>query len=282
MLTFKDDGAPTLVHSHNDYQQEHPLLDALSWKCGSVEADVWLKDGELYVAHIEEKIDKKKTLSSLYIEPLKQILMENIDNNGKSSIYKDYPDVSLQLLIEMKYPKALKDGKEIEKIGIATIEAVETALEPLKNWLTNYTGSMGVSKGAVTIVLTGNSPGHYISAKSSRSYFHDAPLDGLTSAHKTDISPIASANWLDTVKWEGYLNPSKSKIEKICEMISAAHEKGITARFFGTPTILSLEERIWKIILEQGGDWLNSNDLPKATKFYRNFPKGKDNPECQQ
>ena len=39
------------AHAHNDYEHTRPLHDALSHGFTSVEADVWLVDGELLVAH---------------------------------------------------------------------------------------------------------------------------------------------------------------------------------------------------------------------------------------
>src|SRR5690242_5509037 len=43
----------TRAHAHNDYEHTRPLLDALDQGFCSVEADVWLIDGELRVAHDE-------------------------------------------------------------------------------------------------------------------------------------------------------------------------------------------------------------------------------------
>ncbi|OLL24385.1 Altered inheritance of mitochondria protein 6 [Neolecta irregularis DAH-3] len=189
MHATADDLAPTKIHSHNDYLKPRPLFDALIWKCGSLEADVWLRDGALYVAHEEEDINTNQTLSSLYLEPLKSILTQNMDHDGKSSIYPDYPEVSLQFLIESKYPTKLEDPGEIEKIGIATVKAIEEALKPLNNWLTSYSKPTGVSKGPITAVLTGNSPVTYISQLSSRSYFCDAPLSKLVRYGQTGWIP---------------------------------------------------------------------------------------------
>ena len=39
------------AHAHNDYEHDRPLLDALDQGFTSVEADVWLVDGQLYLGH---------------------------------------------------------------------------------------------------------------------------------------------------------------------------------------------------------------------------------------
>ena len=40
------------AHAHNDYQHEPPLLSAYNNKFGSIEADVYLNEEEVLVAHI--------------------------------------------------------------------------------------------------------------------------------------------------------------------------------------------------------------------------------------
>ena len=39
------------AHAHNDYEHKRPLFDALEQGFCSVEADVWLVEGKLLVAH---------------------------------------------------------------------------------------------------------------------------------------------------------------------------------------------------------------------------------------
>jgi hypothetical protein len=39
------------AHAHNDYEHRRPLLDALSHGFTGVEADIYLVDGKLLVAH---------------------------------------------------------------------------------------------------------------------------------------------------------------------------------------------------------------------------------------
>lgn len=42
--------------------------------CFGIETDVWLYDNELYVGHNPSALTKERTLSTLYIQPLIQIL----------------------------------------------------------------------------------------------------------------------------------------------------------------------------------------------------------------
>ena len=63
------------IHSHNDYLRNVPFWEAFGAGCGSIEADVILSDGELMVAHESSSIIKKRTLRSLYLNPI----MEGIE-----------------------------------------------------------------------------------------------------------------------------------------------------------------------------------------------------------
>ena len=58
------------AHAHNDYLHKRPLLDALAQGFCSVEADIFLVDGALLVAHERASLDKRKTLKALYLDPL--------------------------------------------------------------------------------------------------------------------------------------------------------------------------------------------------------------------
>ncbi|MCL6265001.1 hypothetical protein [Flagellimonas myxillae] len=60
------------IHSHNDYEQRVPFWDAFSAGAKSIEADVFFKDGELFVAHEREHIRMGRTLETLYLMPLKR------------------------------------------------------------------------------------------------------------------------------------------------------------------------------------------------------------------
>ena len=84
------------THSHNDYEQQRPFALAYENRFGSIEADIWLKDGLLVVAHDAKDIDPNKTLSVLYLDPLVKRIEEN-----RGHVYPDKKK-ELQLLIDIK------------------------------------------------------------------------------------------------------------------------------------------------------------------------------------
>jgi glycerophosphoryl diester phosphodiesterase len=85
------------THAHNDYEHDRPLFDALEHGFTSVEADVWLVDGELRVAHDLADARQGVTLESLYLDPLEDL----VRSQPGHSVYPRW-DGSLQLLIDIK------------------------------------------------------------------------------------------------------------------------------------------------------------------------------------
>src|SRR5262249_20573166 len=87
----------TNTHSHNDYEQKRPLLDALDQGFCSIEADIYLVGGKLLVAHDILDTKAERTLQSLYLDPLR----EHVKANG-GRVYRGGPNVIL--LIDVKSP----------------------------------------------------------------------------------------------------------------------------------------------------------------------------------
>src|SRR3954464_3440838 len=85
----------TRAHAHNDYEHARPLFDALDQGFCSVEADIYLVEGQLLVSHDRNKVRSERTLQALYLEPLRQRVQQN---GGR--LYKDGPPAIL--LIDVK------------------------------------------------------------------------------------------------------------------------------------------------------------------------------------
>src|SRR5690606_18753685 len=84
------------VHSHNDYDQSVPFWNAYSSGAHSIEADVFLKDGVLYVTHDESEIIAERTLEQLYLKPLNELYGITRENQNA------HENQDLQILIDMK------------------------------------------------------------------------------------------------------------------------------------------------------------------------------------
>lgn len=62
------------AYSHNDYNNAHPLFDAVALGYRGVEVDVFLVDGVLRVAHDRKRANHGPALDTAYLMPLRDIL----------------------------------------------------------------------------------------------------------------------------------------------------------------------------------------------------------------
>src|SRR3989337_142658 len=84
------------IFAHNDYARAIPFYTAHHLNVGYIEADVFLDDGQIVVAHHKHEIQKEKTLETLYLKPLLKAVLKN-----KGSVYDDRSR-TLTLMIDLK------------------------------------------------------------------------------------------------------------------------------------------------------------------------------------
>jgi hypothetical protein len=127
-------GAPVIqprAHSHNDYEHTRPLLDALAFGFCSVEADIYLVEGELLVAHDRSSVDARRTLDSLYLRPL----WERFQANG-GSVYAEAAPFTLGEGEPPLLKKRIGDAAVAAKKAGADYVGVEDLIEKVKGgWL---------------------------------------------------------------------------------------------------------------------------------------------------
>lgn len=260
---------PKPIHSHNDYWRDVPLLTAVSFGVASVEADVWLINGTLFVGHEEAALTPNRTLDSLYIQPLLKLLGQQnpqdaftVNQTSPNGVFDTASGIPLQLLIDIKTD------------GVEALPFILQAFEPLRQagYLTTFANGT-LTESAVTVVGTGNSPLEQVKALSPRDYFFDAPLTQLTdpSLNTTwdpTLAPLASTDYEAAVGWSGIGNISEGQLANITQFVGDAHARGIRARFWDTPGWpISARNAVWKVLLENGADWLNADDLEAAANF---------------
>ncbi|EJF67032.1 hypothetical protein DICSQDRAFT_142606 [Dichomitus squalens LYAD-421 SS1] len=260
---------PKAIHSHNDYWRDVPLLTALSLGVASVEADVWLVNGTLFVGHEVQALTKDRTFDSLYVQPILQVLQVTnhrspftVNQTGANGVFDMDGGLPLQLLIDMKTD------------GPSTLPFVVKALQPLreKGYLTTFAnGTLTVKQ--VTAVGTGNTPLDGVKALEPRDVFFDAPLTqlndpSLNTTFDSTISPLASTDWESAIGWSGIGNISDSQLGNLTRFIADAHALGIKARFWDTPEWpIFARNAIWQVLADNGADWLNADDLEAASSF---------------
>lgn len=148
------------------------------------------------------------------------------------------------------------------------------AFEPLRalGYLTTFANGT-LTTSAVTVVGSGNSPLDLVKELSPRDYFFDAPLTQLTDRSlKTDwdptLSPLASTDFSVAIGWNGLGTIPAAQLKNITKFVGDAHARGIAARFYATPGWpIHARNNVWTVLLNNGADWLNADDLQAASSF---------------
>lgn len=235
------------AHAHNDYEHQRPLLDALDRGFASVEADVFLVDGELRVAHDRKDAKPGRTLEKLYLEPLAK---RAADRNGW--IYA--PNQPLTLLIDIK-----ADGEKV-------YARLEKSLAPLSRLLTRYERSGDqeiVEQGAITVILSGDRPIETLRKQTKRLAFIDGRQSDLTGNDSKALIPLISESFLTIFQYwgPGAMPPAKKAI--LTEFVRKAHANGQRVRFWATPE----SPRLWQDLRESGVDLIGTDRLDDLARF---------------
>jgi len=231
------------AHAHNDYLHDRPLLDALDHGFTSVEADIFLVQGKLLVAHDVTSLSPKRTLAALYLDPLRERIRKHdgwIYDKGRS----------LTLLVDIK-----SDAE-------TTFAALHTLLAEYADMLTTVADGVLEPKG-VTVVISGNRPQETITAQKLRYAGIDGRLKDLDSNLPADLLPLISDNWRNQFHWTGEgLFPAAER-DKLHAIVKQAHTKGRRVRFWATPESTA----VWKELRAAGVDLINTDDLGGLQKF---------------
>ncbi|RJT83385.1 hypothetical protein D6T63_02815 [Arthrobacter cheniae] len=237
------------AHAHNDYEQNRPLYDALAHGFTSVEADVWLVDGELLVAHDLEDVRPGVTLESLYLDPL-----DDLVSGRAGSVYPGW-ESGFQLLVDIK-----GDAEQ-------TWAAIEAELGEHRSMLSRFSNGR-VLQGAVSVVVSGNRPLATMEADRQRLSFYDGRATDLGSALPSSLMPLVSNNWTQLFTWLGVGEMPPAERTKLRDYVATAHQQGARVRFWATPDLPgAAREAVWAELADAGVDHINTDDLPALEAF---------------
>lgn len=231
------------AHSHNDYEHARPLLDALDQGFCSVEADIYLVDGRLLVAHDRSKVRPERTLEALYLDPLQARVRAN---GGR--VFAGGPD--FYLLIDFK--------TEAE----STWQALQAVLERYAGMLTTFSTDR-VQTNAVTVVMSGNSPRAAVANLPLRRAAIDGRKGDLEGSASARLVPWVSENWRELFHWRGEGEFTAAERTKLRNFVAQAHSQGRRIRFWGGPDV----ESIWREQKEAGVDFINTDRLADLRRF---------------
>ncbi len=189
-------------------------------------------------------LDRKRTLQSLYLDPLR----ERVKANG-GRVYKDGP--RCWLLVDVK-----SDAK--------------TTYEALDKVLATYSEILSVVKDgkfeekALTVVVSGNRAKAEMAAQKLRYAGIDGRVADLAATDPAHLMPWISERWHAHYKWRGDGPMPKDERVKLDDFVARAHKSDRLVRFWGTPENANL----WKELRAAGVDLINTDDLDGLQRFF--------------
>lgn len=222
----------TLIHSHNDYLQNVPFWKAYSNGLDILEIDIFLKNGQLNVAHTEAEIIKGNTLEVLYLDPLKYAIENNIGNPS-----------GLMLMLDIK-------------------SDAEITLKKILSELKKYPEI--ISRPDIKIVISGHRPNpNTYDSYPNYVYFDHQKLESDLDTDDWQKVAFISVNFKNYSEWNGKGRLTQEDYKKVYEAIEKAHALNKPFRFWGTPD----SKTAWKAFTNMGVDIINT-DMPNKASTY--------------
>jgi hypothetical protein len=237
----------TRAHAHNDYLHPRPLADALAQGFGSVEADIWLVGGALLVAHDLKEASPERTLSKLYLEPLRAFVKTNAPGSLVSP---------LTLLIDIK--------SEAE----VTYAALREVLGKYADILTRFESNT-IHTNAIVVILSGARPFETMRGERVRFAALDGRLPDLEANPPIALVPLISDNWTKHFSWRGVGALPPEERARLGELVRRTHAQGRRLRLWAAPDGLDG----WRELHEAGVDLLNTDKLLELRLFLEKKPR---------
>ncbi|MWB93268.1 alkaline phosphatase [Flavobacterium sp. GA093] len=225
------------IHSHNDYAGSLPFYGAYSNQTGVIEADVFLVNNELFVAHTATEMAQHNTLKSLYLEPLSSKL-KNL--NGKA-----YPDNKpLILMIDVK-----SDAESTLKIIIQQLQAFPE-ISANKN---------------IKVVISGNRPVPSKWLSYPEFIYFDGRLNENYSPEELSRVEMISEDLKKITIWNGKGVLTQADLQKMLAAIKKVHDQHKKIRFWATPDNVNT----WMTLMNLKVDFIGTDNVAGLTQFIR-------------
>jgi alkaline phosphatase len=224
------------AHSHNDYEQRIPFWMAYNAGFGSIEADIFLVDTALYVAHDKKELLRKIKLNSEYLDPIVSCLRKN---NGFP-----YPDHNkeLQLLIDIKTD------------SIHTLEALIRLLEKYPEL---------IHCKNLRWIITGNRPDESLFAGYPEYIRFDGELHKNYSKNALKKISLLSDDFKTYSLWGGTGNLSKEDLPVLNGAVKKAHDLHQPVRFWDAPD----NPDAWRQLMNLKVDYINTDLIQELSDF---------------
>lgn len=233
-----------LIHSHNDYAQRVPFYQAYAQQVSSIEADVFLHDGQLLVGHDVEDLRADMTFEALYVEPIVTLFARN---GGRA--FRD-SDQTLQLMVELK--------SETDP----TLRAVAALLG---RWPEVFDPE--VNPAAVRVAVTGRVPAPEAFDRYPRFLGFDGAWDADYTPEQLERIALISTNFRDFSQWNGKGTIIPDEKERLEQVIDRAHEQGKPVRFWNAPEGTT----VYYTFYDMGIDYINTDKPEVCAAFFADF-----------
>jgi alkaline phosphatase len=230
------------AHSHNHYEQPLPFWAAWQNGFGSIEADIFLDNNMLIVAHDKKELLARRTLDSLYLVPLQECVLKN---NGHA-----YADTNrrLQLMIDVK------------------TEAIST-LKKLIEVLNEY--PFLITCPSLMITISGNRPDASLFASAPKWKWFDGEFDKLYTHEQMQKIAMLSGDFAKYSKWNGQDSMLANDKNLLRDLITHAHSANKKIRFWNAPD----NPNSWRAYITLGVDFINTDHINDLTLFLKQFSK---------
>jgi hypothetical protein len=230
-------------HAHNDYLHERPLQDALERGFASIEADIFLQDGQLLIGHTHRDLRPERTLEEMYLRPLAAWITAH-----RGSVHS--PQQPLVLLIDIKTD------------GANTWSVLHRLLIKYREFLSE-TSDGAFQPRAVTVIVSGNRAVEPILAARPQLAGVDGRLSDLDSSLRQDEMPLISDAWGKHFHWRGSGPMPGDEKKKLVDIVTKAHAAGRMVRFWATPE----SESLWQELRSADVDLIGTDRLERLELF---------------
>ncbi|WP_417941178.1 alkaline phosphatase [Flavobacterium sp. RS13.1] len=225
----------TNIHSHNDYARSLPFYEAYSNEAGVIEADVFLVNNELFVAHTSKEIKLQNTLKSVYLEPLSS-KVKNLEG-------KAYPDNKpLILMIDIKSEADV------------TLKAIVQQLNIFPTIISNEN---------IKIVISGNRPSPSNWMTYPQFIHFDGRLNENYNAEELSRIEMISTDLKEITLWNGKGVLTQADLQKVQSAIKKVHDLHKKIRFWATQDNVNT----WMTLMNLKVDFIGTDDVGKLAEF---------------
>jgi len=227
--------AQSLIHVHNDYQKAEPLTNALRHKAFSIEADIYLSDDRLLVAHDKKELATAKTLDSLYLQPIIELFRQY---KGIISEDSSYAPV---LMIDVK-----ESGEVIIAQLIKRVSVHRSVFD------------RSVNKKAVQLVISGDRGATSSWASYPPYIFFDGRPNEVYDSVTLQRVAFISDSYLK------YINPRDSSTSLIGQAVKKVHGMDKLFRLWASPD----NPESWKLQQQMGIDIINTDKVEECRNYF--------------